>query len=400
MRSTYDRSGGNKDAGNFLYQLCDTFNVTLDLAGPGILYFARYNHWHGSPWHYQADGVDYILEESSTPDPTHPVEHSTFLPARLFPKPLAWTWSTTKGADLTWVPIPFEHSFRMAYERTHYGTGYYIYHHYVGGAPLSQPIRSWNTDAVPGKDVLDLISRSGSDLVTKEGSGKQNGIEQRSGEIVLPAKGSIPYAEIQKAPSMLRSLEFSVPRESAIEFGRSRLRVRWDGRSHPSIDAPVALFFGAGTLYNRDGREYLVKAFPVNIRFDAQRVYLACYLPMPFFRKAQFELINEGDSAIKGVRWSVRYAAFKGPANHAAYFHATYRDHPNPAPGKDLNLLDTRQTEGGGDWSGHFVGASLIFSHRANLTTLEGDPRFFFDDSKTPQAQGTWTEEWAGGGDY
>lgn len=44
MRSTYDRSGGNKDAGNFLFQLSDNLNVTLDLEGPGILYFARYNH--------------------------------------------------------------------------------------------------------------------------------------------------------------------------------------------------------------------------------------------------------------------------------------------------------------------------------------------------------------------
>jgi hypothetical protein len=34
------------------------------------------------------------------------------------------------------------------------------------------------------------------------------------------------------------------------------------------------------------------------------------------------------------------------------------------------------------------------------LSTLEGDPRLFFDDSFTPQAQGTGTEEWAGGGDY
>jgi hypothetical protein len=34
------------------------------------------------------------------------------------------------------------------------------------------------------------------------------------------------------------------------------------------------------------------------------------------------------------------------------------------------------------------------------LNTLEGDPRFFFDDSQTPQAYGTGTEEWGGGGDY
>jgi hypothetical protein len=40
------------------------------------------------------------------------------------------------------------------------------------------------------------------------------------------------------------------------------------------------------------------------------------------------------------------------------------------------------------------------FTDRGNLKTLEGDPRFFFDESKTPQAWGTGTEEWGGGGDY
>jgi hypothetical protein len=63
-------------------------------------------------------------------------------------------------------------------------------------------------------------------------------------------------------------------------------------------------------------------------------------------------------------------------------------------------LLDTTKVEGGGDWSGSFVGTSFIFTHDGVLATLEGDPRFFFDDSQTPQAQGTGTEEWGGGGDY
>jgi hypothetical protein len=51
MRSTYDRRGGNEsaDASHFLYQERDDFNVNLDVEGPGVLYFARYNHWHGSP---------------------------------------------------------------------------------------------------------------------------------------------------------------------------------------------------------------------------------------------------------------------------------------------------------------------------------------------------------------
>src|SRR5437899_3174694 len=81
MRSTYDRAGGNEgaDASHFLYQLADDRNVTLDVAGPGILYFTRYNHWHGSPWHYTIDDVDRVITESSTADPIHPVENSTFL---------------------------------------------------------------------------------------------------------------------------------------------------------------------------------------------------------------------------------------------------------------------------------------------------------------------------------
>jgi hypothetical protein len=162
----------------------------------------------------------------------------------------------------------------------------------------------------------------------------------------------------------------------------------------------VALFYGAGTLYNRDGREYLVKAFPVSVRYDTERVYLACYFPMPFFRSARVELKGDGPNPIAGIRWSLRYQPYRDAISDVGYFHATYSDHPHPEPGKDLVLLDTRETEGGSDWSGQLVGTSWIFSHRAEFTTLEGDPRFFFDDSQTPQAQGTGTEEWGGGGDY
>src|SRR5205085_8378047 len=87
LRSTYDRAGGNEgaDASHFLYQEADDFNVTLDVQGPGVLSFARYNHWHGSPWHYEVDGTDHRVRESSTATPDRPVQDSVFLPERLFP---------------------------------------------------------------------------------------------------------------------------------------------------------------------------------------------------------------------------------------------------------------------------------------------------------------------------
>ncbi|HVK57677.1 MAG TPA: DUF2961 domain-containing protein, partial [Candidatus Kapabacteria bacterium] len=158
------------------------------------------------------------------------------------------------------------------------------------------------------------------------------------------------------------------------------------------------MFFGAGTLFNRDGREYLVKAFPVSIRYDSDDVHLACFFPMPFFNSARFE-IGGADVAVANVRWSVRHMPLEGTPEHYAYLHATYRDHGKPVPGSDLVLLDTN-CEGSEHWSGSFIGTTFVFSHNATLTTLEGDPRFFFDDSESSQAYGTGTEEWGGGGDY
>ena len=292
------------------------------------------------------------------------------------------------------MPIAFEKSFRLGYSRTHYGTGYYIYDQFVPGTSLSQPLQAWDGRTPPDKDVLDLIDRAGTDIAPANLTEIANHIS------ALPANGTETVFTVTNAPSMVRKLAFQIPRDQAMAFGRARLRITWDDRSQPSVDAPVALFFGSGTLYNRDNRQYLVKAFPCYIRFDPTNVELACFFPMPFFSSAKIELIGPPQENLGNVVCRLGYEPFNGCPAQVGYFHATYRDHPQPVEGQDLVLLDTRQTEGGGDWSGNFVGTTFIFSDRAKLTTLEGDPRFFFDDSQTPQAYGTGTEEWGGGGDY
>lgn len=404
MRSTYDRHGNNNtaDASHFLYQLADDFNVSLDVEGAGVLYFARYNHWHGSPWHYEVDGTDHIVQETTTADPNKKLDHSVFIPERQFPNPLTWTYSITKGADLMWVPIGFERRFRMAYSRTFYGTGYYIYHHYMRGAKLSQPVKAWNAKTTPAADVLDLLRRSGTDIAPKPGTpeGENLRVREMTGVVDLAAEEPVTLTNLTDGPAMIRALKLSVPRKHAIAFSNARLRVTWDGRKHASIDAPVALFFGTGTLHNRQDKTFLVKALPVNVRFDEDWVHLACYFPMPLYRSAKIELIGPPERGIPNITWSMRYHPYTGARNHVAYFHATYCDHGVPEKGKDLVFLDTNTVESGGPWSGNFVGTSFIFSDRAVLNTLEGDPRFFFDDSQTPQAYGTGTEEWGGGGDY
>lgn len=404
MRSTYDRSGGNEvaDASHFLYQLADDRNVTVDFEGRGIMYFARYNHWHGSPWHYEVDGSDNVVTETSTPDPLHPKENSVFLPAHAFARPLNYTWSDTKGADLSWIPVGFNKSFRMMYERTFYGTGYYIFHQFVDGIPLSQTVTAWSTDTKPASDVLMLINRAGSDIAPAAGV---DGTREDHGTLALRG-GETQTVWAHTGAAQVRALELSLPREEALAFSHARLQITWDGRAASSVDAPVSLFFGAGLLYNRDNKEFLVKSFPMVVRYTADRVYLSCYFPMPFFRSAEIRLTGAKDQPLAHIDWRVRTQPFTAPPNHVSYFHATFMDHDEPearkldGKGFDLVLLNTQKTEGGGDWSGSFVGTSIVFSDNGVLSTLEGDPRFFFDDSNTPQAQGTGTEEWSGGGDY
>lgn len=398
MRSTYDRRGGNEaaDASHFLFMEEEDHNVTLDIAGKGVLYFVRTNHWHGSPWRYTIDGNPYIIKETATADPVDAkkkFDKTTFIPEKSFPEPLTFTWSTTKGADLMWVPMGFEKSFQLAYGRTHYGTGYYIWHHYANEEYLSQPVRAWDINQTPDQAVVDLLSRAGTDIAPKNIAKKEGSLKLDREKLLL--------ANIRQAPSAIRALKLMLPLDKAEDLERLRLQVTWDGRQHPSIDAPLCLFFGAGTLYNRDEREYLVKGFPVNIRFDYdnKKVELACYYPMPFFKSARFELagIQPGDTEID---YEIRYEPYKLSPEQSSYFHATYRDFPKPEYGKDLVLLDTRGLEKEEEWSGNFVGTSFIFTHNNFLGTLEADPRFFFDGSQAPQAYGTGTEEWGGGGDY
>ncbi|HLX63080.1 MAG TPA: DUF2961 domain-containing protein [Planctomycetota bacterium] len=405
MRSTYDRRGGNEgaDASHFLYQLAADNNVALDVEGPpGALYFVRTNHWHGSPWRYVIDGTEHIIQESTTADPLHRVANSVFLPKEVLPNPLTWTWSITKGADLMWVPMPFEKTLRLGYSRTRYGTGYYIYHHYLPGAKLSQPLHTWDGKTPPGQDALDLINKAGADIAPPGAPPDAPifALPEHLRTLALPAGGAVTVGKFSEAAMEIRALKISIPEATAPLMSKVNLRITWDARATPSIDAPLPMFFGAGTLYNRDNKEHLVNAFPMNISFAGGRVYMACYFPMPFFESAKIELVNNSGQQIADIGTIVRLGFLRAPPNHLAYFHATYRDHPQPKRGHDMVLLNTRETEGGGDWTGSFVGTSFIFSHNANLGTLEGDPRFFFDDSRTPQAQGTGTEEWGGGGDY
>ncbi len=400
MKSTYDRSGFNKGAngGFYLYQESDTFNAVMDERGSGCLYFVRSNHFHGSPWHYEVDGEDFILKESGTDDPVdapskNPDPH--FIPEELFPAPLNQTWNRSAGGDLMQTPIPFESSLRFALSRTFYGTAYGILHKYPKGFKnTTRPLASWDRKA-PDPKAVKLLKRAGGDIAPEECR------VAAEGRLSLAEEETAGFVTLAQGPCMIRALSFSVPEEAAYAFGKAFLRVTWDNSTHASVDAPISMFFGVGHLFNKDGYEYLHRGLMSHIRYREGRVWLNCYWPMPFFENAAFELLNHSGEAIPDITYTIRTLPYDGPRNHVAYFHATYTDIPQPVEGEYNVMLDTRKAEGGGEWCGSFVGLTYVVTHSGRLMpTVEGDQHFFFDDSNTPQAQGTGTEEFAGGGDH
>ncbi len=98
----------------------------------------------------------------------------------------------TKGADLMWVPIGLERSFRMAYTRTRYGTGYYIYHLYPEGLRTSRPLQAWDGNKPPDADVLELLNRAGTDIAPP-------GIPTKSGRAEIK-DGAAVRAQLQTGP--------------------------------------------------------------------------------------------------------------------------------------------------------------------------------------------------------
>ena len=392
MRSTYDRAGFNYDGSQFIRKTGSGY-VTLDVAGSGAVTFFRANHWHGSPWMLESDDSPFVLGETNTADPDHPVTPAFLGPSAPFPEPFSLLWPVTQGADVLWTPMPFSRSFQIRYGRVHYGTGYYIYSLYPEGATnLSRTPCTWDRVPPTAADAA-LLATTAEDIAPRVGTTTAAGV------VDVPASGLVEVARVVDGPGTIRALSFDVDAAAARALAAASLRITWDDRALPSVDAPLGLFFGAGSLYNRNSVEYLVRAFPTTIHFVGGRVRFTTIFPMPYARSARVQIVGAGTAA-PGVAFTIRRERSTAPPGFMGYFHATYRDHGTPTPGRDLVFLDTKVDEGGGAWCGSFVGTSFILTDRANLVTLEGDPRFFFDDSGTPQAQGTGTEEWGAGGDY
>jgi len=188
------------------------------------------------------------------------------------------------------------------------------------------------------------------------------------------------------------------------------LRVWWDGEATPSIEVPVADFFGGGF-----GNCVNFWSLPLQMNPDKGRG-MNCWFPMPFARHARFEVHNEWHEPLDFFYY-LDYELYPAWEQDLAYFHAQWR-RENPTQGwgrKDLKgpkYIDnlrwywkTPNTTGDENYvildakgQGQYVGCHLdvdCYHREKNDWYGEGDDMIFIDGEPWPPSlHGTGTEDY------
>ncbi len=159
-----------------------------------------------------------------------------------------------------------------------------------------------------------------------------------------------------------------------------RLRIYYDGKKTPSVDAPLGDFFGVGHGYERE-----LDSLPVrDSSFGRAR---NSYWPMPFRKSCRVTVTDEGNRPVTMFYYHVDWQKRSSLPADVAYFHAYYRQERPAVSGKNYEFLNVHGT-------GHYVGTVLNVIQAGVGWFGEGDDLFYVDGAKHPQIMGTGTEDY------
>jgi hypothetical protein len=154
------------------------------------------------------------------------------------------------------------------------------------------------------------------------------------------------------------------------------LRVFWDDEAEPSINVPLADFFGAV-----NGRTIDYQSAPMQIN----HLCYMCYLPMPFMRKARFVLANDGDREYhQNMAWGIDYERGAEFATENSRLHACWK-RSNPTRDSLHTVLEAKGR-------GHYIGGFLQVHSRFDGWWGEGDTIFHIDGKAVTHSPGTEDE--------
>ena len=188
---------------------------------------------------------------------------------------------------------------------------------------------------------------------------------------------------------------------SPMDIMRNNLifRIYWDGKSYPSVEAPLAAFFGNGW-----DEYYEFASLPLAVGPQGG-TGLVSYFQMPFANGARLEIENQSDETISRLYFYIDYVEMKKLPNDLGRFHAWYNHELTDAlpegetewglVGPQINNVD-----GAGNYlfadikgEGQFVGINYYVHSPSPMWYGEGDDMIFIDGEEKASLLGTGTED-------
>jgi hypothetical protein len=175
------------------------------------------------------------------------------------------------------------------------------------------------------------------------------------------------------------------PRRSVDLLRQLIVRCYWDGESSPSVEVPVADFFGMGFGEWKD-----FTSLPLNMTSGGYN----SYWPMPFHRTARVTVENRSKVAVESFYYNIDVRTYEALPDDSLLFHAQFRKTRTRA-GQPVTIAEARGR-------GHYAGTLLSMQPERgrSISYLEGDERIFIDGEATPSIIGTGTEDYFSSGWY
>lgn len=284
----------------------------------------------------------------------------------------------SRGQNL-YMPIPYQKSCKIVAEPD-WGRYYqFVYRTYPKGTELP----TFSPELV--RENADALARVNEFFAGRMGElpPVYERVETIEGEIELaPAESYTLDLEGPKAIVAIRGEIETGDREDEMAAGREvTLSITWDDQAEPAVWCPVGDFFGTAPGRN------LYKTFLTGISEEGGYAYWY----MPFGKKAQVTLTNEGDQT-RRLNCELRLVDLEEPIEQLGYFHCKWHRDTFPVPEDrwpDWSLLRTTG-------QGRFLGVMLHVWNPAGGWWGEGDEKFFIDGEKYPSTFGTGSEDYFG----
>ncbi len=228
-------------------------------------------------------------------------------------------------------------------------------------------------------DILGSLARKPVGRCKRISSNEQPDWNDSNFDMTPLPPGEVLELPVIKGPGYINHIWLTSHAGGVNELNALSIRIYWDGREVPGVEAPLGEFFAVG-----QGKPAEVDSFPVQVSPTGS---LSCYWKMPFRESARIVITNDNLDRTSGLYWQVDYVELPELPEDTAYFHAWYRQEYPAYSGQDYLLADIKG-------SGNYVGTVMSFTMAQDGWFGEGDDFFYIDGEAVPSLQGTGSEDY------